>query len=124
MRRSSFSAAAGPPATRARARALRRRRNVRGPERSERGDQPADGATFGARGDFDQRAFTPGLPPVRYALIFRFSATYQPNDLLRLTVSELEFTANYLTSEEKFWNNGTRGYRFELPVRVLEPKEY
>ena len=57
-------------------------------------------------------------------MIFRFSATYQPNDLLRLAVSELEFTANYLTSEEKFWNNGPRGYRFELPVRVLEPKEY
>jgi hypothetical protein len=86
--------------------------------------QGADSAALGAEGRFDQRAFTPGLPPIRYALTFVFSPAYQPQPTVQLAVAGLEFTANYLTSEEKSWNNAIYGFRYDLPVTVLQPKEY
>ena len=69
-------------------------------------------------------AFTPGLPPVRYALTFTFSPTYRPQPTLKLLVSELEYSTGYLASDEKTWLIGTYGFLYELPVRELPPEEY
>jgi hypothetical protein len=35
----------------------------------------------------------------------------------------LEYGKHYLASEEEGWHNGTYGYQFYLPVRVLPPAQ-
>ena len=81
-------------------------------------------AAFGVPGDSDKVAFTPGLPPVRYALTLTFSPAYRPQPTLKLLVSELEYSTGYLASDEKNWLIGTYGFLYELPVRELPPTEY
>jgi hypothetical protein len=81
-------------------------------------------ADFGSGENSDKIAFTPGLPPVRYALRFEFAATYQPQPTLQLLVSELEYSTRDIASDAKTWVIGTYGFRYELPVRELPPKKY
>jgi hypothetical protein len=81
-------------------------------------------ADFGSGAGSDKIAFTPGLPPVRYALRFEFAATYRPQPTLQLLVSELEYSTRYIASDEKTWIIGTYGFLYELPVRELPPEKY
>jgi hypothetical protein len=79
---------------------------------------------FGNEKDFKRRDFTPGLPPVPYALIFQLDANYRPGPVLRFGVSDLIYGSHFLTTEEKVWHNGTYLNHVVLPVRVLPPSQY
>ena len=81
-----------------------------------------DSARMGHNRGFDRHRFTPGLPLSAYAVVFKFKDTYRPGPTIRFAVWELEYGKHYLASEEEGWHNGTYGYQFYLPLRVL-PEE-
>lgn len=68
----------------------------------------------------DGSHFTPGLPPVDYQVVFEFSEGFRPGKVLRVAVSELEFTdTSLLGTGEKTWNPGDRNFVLLLPVTTL-----
>ncbi|GAA2093964.1 hypothetical protein GCM10009841_04070 [Microlunatus panaciterrae] len=67
--------------------------------------------------------FTPGLPPTRFQVTFKFSADYRPARTIRFGVFILEFGNRTLTGQgEKGWKNSKYAYHLHLPVTVL-PEE-
>jgi hypothetical protein len=84
----------------------------------------ANGVTMGSEGSTDRRTFTPGAPPVDFAVTFSYAASYVPGTTLRFLVSTLEFTDTSLVGDgKKTWNNATYSYELFLPVRVLPPAQ-
>jgi hypothetical protein len=82
-----------------------------------------DSVRMGHNRGFDRHRFTPGLPLSPYAVVFKYKDTYRPGPTIRFAVSELEYGKHYLASEEEGWHNGTYGFQFYLPVRVLPPEQ-
>jgi hypothetical protein len=82
-----------------------------------------DSVRMGHNRGFDRHRFTPGLPLSPYAVVFKYKDTYRPGPTIRFAVWELEYGKHYLASEEEGWHNGTYGYQFYLPVRVLPPAQ-
>jgi hypothetical protein len=78
-----------------------------------------DSVRMGHNLGFDRHRFTPGLALSAYAVVFKYKDSYRPGPTIRFAVSELVYGKHLLTSEEEGWHNGTYGYQFYLPVRVL-----
>ena len=78
-------------------------------------------ASVGRLRSYDRQHLAPGLPPIEYRSPSRCRRSYQPGRTIRLAVAELVYEDPYLTSDEKGWDNGLFGFRFDLPVRVLPP---
>jgi hypothetical protein len=82
----------------------------------------ATGQDIGNGGTNDRTTFTPGAPPLDYAVTFTYAASYAPGPTLRFLVSTLEFTDTSLVGDgKKTWNNTSYAYEMFLPVQVLPP---
>ena len=81
-------------------------------------------ARIGQGRGFDRYRFTPGLPLVRYSIVFKYKDTYRPGQTIRFAVFDLVYGKHFLTSEEEGWHNGTYARQFYLPVRVLPEETY
>lgn len=85
--------------------------------------QNPSGIAFGENGALGQHAFTPGLPPVRFTVVFDYSDSYQPQSTLRFVVLDLEKRDTSLLGDgEEDWHSTGFGYSYQLPVRVLPEK--
>ena len=82
-----------------------------------------DHVQMGEGEGFDRRDFTPGLPLIPYSVVFKYDDRYQPGPTIRFVIWDVVYGKRYLASDEKAWKNGTFGYQFHLPVRVLPPKD-
>jgi hypothetical protein len=77
-----------------------------------------DSVRMGNEG-YDRHRFTPGLPLIPYSVVFKYDDTYRPGPTIRFVVWDVVYGKHFLASDEEGWHNGTHGYQFYLPVRVL-----
>ena len=68
---------------------------------------------------YDRHRFTPGLPLIPFSVVFNYDDRYQPGPTIRFVVWDVIYGKHFLASDEEGWHNGTYGYQFYLPVRVL-----
>lgn len=77
------------------------------------------GQTEGVGG---QDSLTPGLPPVPWAVTFRFSTA--PGDALKVAVFDQAYTTPYLFSDELSWRSTNKASTFTLPLEQLADTDY
>lgn len=69
-----------------------------------------------------QDALTPGLPPVPWAVTFRF--TSDPGNSVLVVVFDQEFTTPYLFSDEKSWRSTSDASTMTVPLEPLPDTDY
>lgn len=85
--------------------------------------QASDSIALGDSADYQsQNSLTPGLPPVPWAVTFRF--TTSPGDSLFVAVFDQEYTTPYLFSDEEGWRSTRKASTLTLPLEKLPDREY
>lgn len=69
-----------------------------------------------------QDALTPGLPPVPWAVTFRF--TSDPGNRAFVAVFDQEYTTPYLFSDEKSWRSTSDASTMTVPLEPLPDTDY
>jgi hypothetical protein len=85
--------------------------------------QASTGIALGdSTGSQTQDTLTPGLPPVPWAVTFRF--TSDPGNTVVVAVFDQEYTTPYLFSDEKSWRSTGDASTMTVPLEPLADTDY